>query len=137
MTEPQARKHHGARRRRAGSRADSSIEVFAEQEVARGFLFIPRLMGSPKQTFFNVAGLIGLIGVVYICYEGIIYGIQSPTQRKNYKPALLYQSVDRVIGFKNGALNIFSNTNSGKSTLPPDEYSNDSNDSNDKGGEKE
>lgn len=124
--------HRRRSRRRHRQRFGGVGDDFATTETAKGFGLLPNALWHPKRTFYNVAGLIGLVSLLCVGFEGVMYGLQSPANRENYRPFLLqhvtFTGVDGLIGLKNSVLNSLHKSTSGvQPTPPPDEYQGDEN----------
>lgn len=92
------------------------------QQFRQGFGLPFRSAGRPDKAFFQVLGLLASVGLIYVVFDAVTYGLNAPSVRakmpRTPAKAISYGTAERVIELKNNLV-----TGKTGPTLPvPDEY---------------
>ena len=92
------------------------------QQFRQGFGLPFRSAGRPDKAFFQVIGLLASVGLIYVVFDAVTYGLNAPSVRakmpRTPAKSISYGAAERVIELKNNLV-----TGKTGPTLPvPDEY---------------
>ena len=92
------------------------------QQFCQGFGLPFRSVGRPDIAIFQLAGLVVSIGLIYVIFDAVTYGLNAPSVRtqmpRTPAKAISYGATEWVIELKNDLV-----TGEARSALPvPDEY---------------